>query len=66
MQNVNRILCYANKHFLVNNVLGCPESVFFLKTRLLQQRIVYTNLKSNMSNVVIFSLIGQNGSYVIR
>ena len=41
-------------------VLGCPESVFLLQTRL------YTNVKPNLSNVVIFFLIEQNGSYVIR
>ena len=27
---------------------------------------LYTNMKPNLSNIVIFILIEQNGSYVIR
>ena len=45
-------------------ILGCPKSVFLLQTRHLQQ-CLYTNMKPNLSNVVIFILIEQK-SYVIR
>ena len=51
--------------FAIQYVLGCPESLSFTDTSFITTHL-YTNMKPNLSNVVIFILIEQNGSYVIR
>ena len=54
---------YGRKHDAGSlRVLGCPKSVFLLQTRLLQRCI----FKPNLSNIVMFILMEENGWYVIR
>ena len=45
-----------------------PKNVFLLQTRFFYKATthLYTNMKPNLLNVVLFILKEQNGSYVIR
>ena len=43
-------------------LLDCLKSVFRLRTIM----YFYTNVKPNLSNVVVFILVEQNGWYIIQ